>query len=92
MAFFGAYSSDLPWIQERLGSIAVPALVTWGKLDPFVLVSNASYLSEQIPAAKLVVFDNASHFSSEDAGDEYFSAIVSWCQEGYRHLVQQNAL
>ncbi|AZZ92476.1 alpha/beta fold hydrolase [Hahella sp. KA22] len=84
MSFFGAYAQDLPWIQERLRSISVPALVTWGKLDPFVDVSNADYLASHIPLSKLVIFENASHFSSEDAGEEYLKTLKNWCLGEYK--------
>ena len=80
MAFLGSYKSDLPWIQDRLKDIKVPALITWGKLDPFVSVENADFLSKNIPTNKLVVFENASHFSHEDAGKEYLDLITEWCQ------------
>lgn len=86
IAFFGTYPSDLSWIGARLKDIRVPALVTWGRLDPFVLVENAEYLSRQIPKNKLVVFDNASHFSSEDAGEEYQRVITDWCMGEYAKI------
>lgn len=81
IAFFSTYAKDLSWIGDRLNSIQVPALITWGRLDPFVLVDNAEYLSRQIPNSKLVVFENASHFSSEDAGEEYIHVLTRWCHE-----------
>ncbi|WP_020407861.1 alpha/beta fold hydrolase [Hahella ganghwensis] len=83
MSYFGSYSMDLSWIQNRLLGIKVPTLITWGKLDPYVDVSNASYLSSQIPLSKLVIFENASHFSSEDAGDDYLNVLTNWCLEEY---------
>ncbi|GAA3937959.1 alpha/beta hydrolase [Litoribacillus peritrichatus] len=84
ISFFGSYQKDLTWIQERLSSIKVPALITWGKLDPFVYVSNAEFLSEQLPNNKLKVFEHASHFSSEDAGEEYTQALTNWCLNEYK--------
>lgn len=79
IAFFGTYAEDLSWIQQRLKDLRVPALITWGKHDPFVLPSNAEYLAKEIPDTKLVVFENASHFSSEDAGEEYLELLSDWC-------------
>ena len=78
IGFFGTYSQELPWIEERLGGIKVPTLITWGEKDPFVLVDNANLLAERIPNSKLVVFKNASHFSSEDAGQEYVDLMIDW--------------
>lgn len=84
MAFFGSYGNDLPWIQSRLKGLKTPTLITWGKLDPFVKVSNAEFLSKLIPMNELVVFENASHFSSEDAGEEYLELITNWCRSNYK--------
>ncbi|MBU2708171.1 alpha/beta hydrolase, partial [Zooshikella marina] len=66
--------------------ICIPTLITWGKLDPFVFVSNAEYLSKQIPSNKLIIFENASHFSSEDAGEEYLDALTTWCLHEYKQV------
>ena len=90
IAFFGSYPKDLSWIGQRLQEIQVPALITWGKLDPFVFVSNAEYLAEQIPGSKLVVFEQASHFSSEDAGDEYLDVLKGWGLGGYLDVLGDN--
>ncbi|REL37346.1 alpha/beta fold hydrolase [Thalassotalea euphylliae] len=79
IAFFGSYQRDLPWIEENLTKIQTPTLITWGKHDPFVLASNAEYLSSQLPNNKVKIFENASHFSAEDAGDEYVELIKDWC-------------
>lgn len=82
--FFGSYNEDLPWIHNQLTQLQVPTLITWGKQDPFVLVSNAEYLANTIPATKLVIFENASHFSSEDAGKDYTDTLSQWFLEGYK--------
>ncbi len=84
VTFFGSYKKDLTWIQQRLSDIKMPTLITWGELDPFVYASNADYLSARIPSNKVVVFKNASHFSSEDAGEEYINTLRNWCLTEYR--------
>ena len=81
ISFFGTYSKELPWIEQNLPKLKVPTLITWGKLDPFVLVENADILSQLIPNNKLVIFENASHFSSEDAGQEYVDTLTNWIEE-----------
>ena len=83
ISFFGSYRRDLPWIDKHLDQIQVPTLITWGKLDPFVLASNASYLSSQIAHNKLVIFEKASHFSSEDAGEVYLETLTQWLRGEY---------
>ncbi|REL26505.1 alpha/beta hydrolase [Thalassotalea euphylliae] len=84
IAFFGSYQRDLPWIEENLTSIKTPTLITWGKHDPFVLASNADYLSAKLANNKMKIFENASHFSAEDAGDEYVELIKNWCLSDYQ--------
>ncbi|MEM7468774.1 MAG: alpha/beta hydrolase [Pseudomonadota bacterium] len=83
ISYFASYQQDLPWIDQHLSKIEVPALITWGKLDPFVYVDNATYLSKRIPNNRLVVFDQASHFSSEDAGNDHLENLTEWCLGGY---------
>lgn len=83
ISFFGTYSKELPWIEQRLKEIQVPTLITWGKQDPFVLVDNAEYLARHIPNNQLAVFENASHFSSEDAGQEYVDLLIDWIERGF---------
>jgi len=82
--FFGSYSTALPWIEQRLKDIEVPVLITWGQQDPFVRVENADVLATLIPHSKRVVFDNASHFSSEDAGQAYVDLLIDWVEGGYQ--------
>lgn len=83
ISFFGTYSKELPWIEQRLKDIKVPTLITWGKQDPFVFVENADFLAKLIPNNKLVVFENASHFSSEDAGQDYVDLLINWIEGGF---------
>ncbi|HBR97416.1 MAG TPA: alpha/beta hydrolase, partial [Gammaproteobacteria bacterium] len=64
--------------------IEVPVLITWGQQDPFARVENADVLATLIPHSKRVVFDNASHFSSEDAGQAYVDLLIDWVEGGYQ--------
>lgn len=81
ISFFASYQGELPWIEKHLDQIAVPTLITWGKRDPFVLVDNAYTLSKLIPNNELVIFDDASHFSAEDTGQEYVDTLISWIEK-----------
>ena len=83
ISFFGTYTTELPWIEQRLKDIKIPTLITWGKQDPFVLVDNAQQLADKIPNNTLKIFENASHFSSEDAGQEYVDLLIDWIESGY---------
>ncbi|MEM7338467.1 MAG: alpha/beta hydrolase [Actinomycetota bacterium] len=79
-AYFGSYVDELPLVEQRLSTLRVPVLVTWGGKDPFVSVANAHRLHELIPDSELTIFDDAGHFSHEDADQEWidrFSAFVA---------------
>ncbi len=84
VSFFGTYTKELPWIEQRLKTLKIPTLITWGKEDPFVLVDNAHMMADLIPNNKVVVFENASHFSSEDAGEEYVRTLTNWIEGGFK--------
>ncbi|MDE1460914.1 alpha/beta fold hydrolase [Spartinivicinus poritis] len=88
ISFFGTYSKELPWIEQRLKEIKVPTLITWGKQDPFVLVENAEFLAKYIPNNKLVIFENASHFPSEDAGQDYVDLLIDWIEGSCMHKTE----
>lgn len=53
--FAGQTQQDLP--VERLGDRAPPTLVIWGKQDEIIPAAHA----ENLPGAKVVVFDDAGH-------------------------------
>ncbi|MBS0474595.1 MAG: alpha/beta fold hydrolase [Proteobacteria bacterium] len=48
-------------LNERLGEIAVPALIMWGRSDDLLHVSAAEFQHQQIAGAELVVLENAGH-------------------------------
>lgn len=78
--YFGSYAEELPQLGERLATLTAPVLVTWGGKDPFVSVDNAQRIHDALPNSELTVFDDAGHFSHEDADDEWierFSAFVT---------------
>lgn len=87
VSFFGSYQQDLSWIQSRLHEIKLPALITWGKRDPFVYADNAHFLAGKLAANKVVMFEDASHFSAEDASEEYTQLLIRWCQEEHKALL-----
>jgi pimeloyl-ACP methyl ester carboxylesterase len=78
--YLGSYADDLPRLEERLPSISAPALITWGANDRFVLPSNAERLQALLPHSELTVFDDAGHFSHEDADDRWLSRLQAFIQ------------
>jgi len=49
-------------ILAGLARIAVPTLIIWGQQDPIVPVAHAYAAQEQMPAARIHVFDPCGHF------------------------------
>ncbi len=78
--FLGSYADELPALESRLPSVTVPTLITWGAEDPFVPPSNAERLHGLLPNSELTIFDEAGHFSQEDADQAWldrFAAFVA---------------
>lgn len=76
--FLGSYAEELPQIEERLPTLATPVLITWGAEDRFVRPTNAERLHALIPNSELTVFDEAGHFSHEDADDAWLARFVEF--------------
>ena len=76
--FLGSYAQELPQLHERLPSIATPVLITWGAHDDFVRPTNAERLHTLLPASDVTVFDDAGHFSHEDADDQWLHRFLAF--------------
>ena len=59
-------SSETEAMGSRLGEIAAPAAIVWGRGDPFLPVSLGQRLRDAIPGATLDVVPSACHFTPED--------------------------
>ena len=64
-----------PW-RDRLGAIAVPALVVHGSADPLFPLGHGRALAGEIPGARLLVLDGAGHGLDPADWDEVVPAIV----------------
>jgi pimeloyl-ACP methyl ester carboxylesterase len=82
-AFVRAYPKSLPILQNKLATIQTPVQIIWGKKDQYVPVSNAEYLNEKLPNAKLDLL-KPGHFVWEDAADDYARVVSDWVGGGYR--------
>ena len=81
----GSYAAELSQLEERLPSIIVPVLITWGAADRFVLPSNAERLLELLPNAELTIFDGAGHFSHEDADQAWLDRLTTFATAHHSH-------
>jgi pimeloyl-ACP methyl ester carboxylesterase len=78
--YLGSYAEELPRLEGRLSSISAPVLITWGARDRFVLPSNAERLHALIPNSELTIFDDAGHFSHEDADDRWLDRFHTFVE------------
>lgn len=62
-------------LADRLGEIAAPALIVWGKEDQLIYASAAQTFAERIPDTDVVILDNVGHLPMEEAPDATANAI-----------------
>ena len=60
----------------RLGELDVPALVVWGRHDPYIKVEYAEQQKRTFPRAEVVVLEQSGHWPMWDAPEEIEAAIV----------------
>jgi len=72
---FGRRERVLRPIQENLDAIQAPTLVVWGREDEVLSVSGAYVAQDQIPDAKLHIFERCGHVPQFE------------CAEGFNDLV-----
>lgn len=66
---------------DRHAAIAAPTLLLWGVDDPWQRIEDAERLAGEIPNAKLVRVENASHWIPQDAPEEFAREIRTFLQE-----------
>ena len=81
LEFLGSYAEELPQLQSLLGDVTVPVLITWGAHDAFVRPTNARRLHALIPTSELTIFEDAGHFSHEDADQEWLDRFVAFVDQ-----------
>jgi len=82
--FLGSYARELPELEARLPDITAPVLITWGAGDAFVMPTNAERLHALLPHSELTVFENAGHFSHEDADEAWLARLLKFSRTHVR--------
>lgn len=72
----GLNTSHTTMLTERLATIGAPTLLAWGADDPWQPIEDGERLARDIPGARLVRIENASHWVPQDAPDEWLAAIL----------------
>ena len=76
----GDFSKLKPY-SGKLAALGVPALIIWGAKDQFAPVGGAYRFQKELPAARLVVLDEAGHFLMEDDPDRVAAEIRAFLSE-----------
>ena len=63
---------------DRHKDIAAPTLVLWGIHDPWQRLGDGEKLAEEIPGARLVRLENASHWLQQDAPQDFAGAVIQF--------------
>ena len=66
---------------DRHSSITAPTLLLWGVDDPWQPIEDGERLEQDIPYAKLVRLEKASHWVPQDAPDEFAQEILAFLAE-----------
>jgi len=65
-------------MDERLGSIKVPTLVTWGKQDKLLPIGAGERYAAGIAGAKLVSFEKCGHVPAIEKTEEFLAAVTGF--------------
>jgi pimeloyl-ACP methyl ester carboxylesterase len=65
-------------ITERLGTIAAPTLIVWGRQDPMVPVTQAQSAAKIIPNARLEIIEECGHWSSIEHPQKFNQLVLEF--------------
>jgi pimeloyl-ACP methyl ester carboxylesterase len=63
---------------DRHASIRAPTLVLWGVHDPWQTIRDGESLAREIPGARLVRIENASHWLQQDTPEPFARGILDF--------------
>lgn len=66
---------------SRLTEIKIPVLVVSGDDDRIVPTDSSIHLSNEIPGAKLVIFNNCGHVPQEECPNQFMDALKGFLEE-----------
>jgi pimeloyl-ACP methyl ester carboxylesterase len=69
-------------LDERLGNIKVPTLVTWGKQDKLLPIGAGEKYAAGIAGAKLVSFEKCGHVPPVEKTEEFLASVVPFLGGG----------
>ena len=72
-------------LSAALRPLEVPALVIWGRHDPYVAVEQAERQRETFPTAEVVILDGSGHWPFADDPEATAGALVPFLQRQFSH-------
>jgi len=66
---------------DRHRDIAAPTLVLWGVHDPWQTIADGERLAREIPGARLVRVENASHWLQQDDPPRFAREVLAFLRE-----------
>ena len=71
-------TSHRTMLDERHGEIGAPTLCLWGVHDPWQTIRDGERLAREIPNARLVRVENASHWIPHDTPERFAEEVSSF--------------
>jgi len=81
-SFLGNPAIGKERLDDRLGSIKVPTLVTWGKQDKLLPISAGERYAAGIAGAKMVSFEKCGHVPPIEKTEEFLAAVMAFLGGG----------
>jgi len=81
-SFLGNPTRETERLDDRLASIKVPTLVTWGKQDKLLPIAAGERYAAGIAGAKLVSFDKCGHVPPVEKTEEFLAAVTAFLGGG----------
>jgi pimeloyl-ACP methyl ester carboxylesterase len=73
-----------PLLRRRLGRIAAPTLLCWGRHDRLAPLACAEAWRKELPGAELRVFDSSGHVPHLEEPDAVAAAVIDFCARNGR--------
>src|SRR5216683_1969098 len=81
-SFLGNPTREKERLDDRLGSIKVPTLVTWGKQDKLLPIASGERYAAGIAGAKMVSFEKCGHVPPIEKTEEFLAAVMAFLGGG----------
>ncbi len=81
-SFLGNPTREKERLDDRLGSIKAPTLVTWGKQDKLLPIASGERYAAGIAGAKMVSFEKCGHVPPIEKTEEFLAAVMAFLGGG----------